>query len=57
MRDIEIPKTRCEKIGPMQWRIHAPGRPPFDYWVYSLVVDGVTHTETFETEHIPTETP
>lgn len=47
---------RCEKIGPMQWRIYMPGRPVFDYWVYALVVNGVTHTDTFETSY-PLETP
>lgn len=42
--------VRCEKIGPMQWRIYAPGREPFDYWVYALVVNDLSHNETFDVE-------
>ena len=32
----------------MHWRIHAPGRAPFDYWSYALTHDGQTYTESFE---------
>ena len=40
--------VRCEKIGPMQWRIFAPGRAPFDYWVYTLEdPDGHIHADSF----------
>lgn len=41
--------VRCEKLGPMHWRVFPPGREPFDLWAYVLVgPDGVEHSDTFE---------